>query len=350
MAQSARDSDEAERQTDDYQPHDSLSLRERLFVVFDRKGRAFVGAHWLRYASSSDPIPARLEAMLSREEYVEQAHFFEILRERIPENIPLQELLPQVQYELLASTNLPMAVSFLATELKHSGCMHPAMLRLTHYFEPFQAYTIAEAESERGRFDMRIALHLLQAEAHYRAEHPDNRQGLFFFQFECLSRNRLHYDRGLEAMSRDSFYDESWRDWILRVRRDLGLVDLADLVFQRSQEYIDRRREQQRQRDEEEASLPPPLFGKKEGRIALANRRKDPLFLFAAMQRHLGYPAVPRPQPPDPAADLVPQLARRLERLETRIKLMEDEQRQGGIDLTKFYQRGTASSSPQAPE
>jgi hypothetical protein len=32
----------------------------------------------------------------------------------------------------------------------------------------------------------------------------------------------------------------------------------------------------------------------------------------------------------------LPQLARRLEQLEMRIKLVEEEQR-GGIDLTKFY-------------
>ena len=37
------------------------------------------------------------------------------------------------------------------------------------------------------------------------------------------------------------------------------------------------------------------LFGEKEGRIAMANRRKDPLYLFSALQRHLGYPSVPRP-------------------------------------------------------
>jgi hypothetical protein len=288
--------------------------------------------------------------MLPREEYVEQAHLFGILRERLPENVALQDLLPQLQYELLASTNLPMAVSFLSTELKHSGCMHPAMQRLSHYFEPFQAYVIAEAEAERGRFDMRIALQLLQAEALYRADHQDNRQGLFFFQFECLSRNRMQYDAGLEAMSRDSAYDQPWREWILRVRRDLGLVDLAELVFQQSQDYLDRRAEQRRIRGEPAAvDLPPPLFGKKEGRIALANRRKDALFLFAAMQRHLGYPRVPRPMPPDPAAELVPQLARRLERLEMRIKLMEDEQRQG-IDITKFYQRPTAAQPLEPPE
>ena len=80
----------------------------------------------------------------------------------------------------------------------------------------------------------------------------------------------------------------------------------------------------------------PVLFGEKEGRIALANRAKDPLFLFAALQRHLGYPQVPRPKPVDETPALIPQLMRRVERLETRTKLLEEEQR-GGIDITRFY-------------
>jgi hypothetical protein len=79
------------------------------------------------------------------------------------------------------------------------------------------------------------------------------------------------------------------------------------------------------------------LFGEREGRIALANRRKDPLFLFASLHRQLGYPEVPRPQVAAQEA-LLPQIARRLEQLETRMKLMEEEQR-GGLDLTKFYQK-----------
>ena len=55
-----------------------------------------------------------------------------------------------------------------------------------------------------------------------------------------------------------------------------------------------------------------------------------------ALQRHLGYPSVPRLEPPDALPQLLPQLARRLERMEHRVKLLEEEQR-GGFDLTKFY-------------
>ena len=80
----------------------------------------------------------------------------------------------------------------------------------------------------------------------------------------------------------------------------------------------------------------PILFGEKEGRIALANRRKDPLYLFSALQRHLGYPAVPQPKPEDSQRYLLPALQRRIERLETRMGLLEEEHR-GGINLSRFY-------------
>ena len=73
------------------------------------------------------------------------------------------------------------------------------------------------------------------------------------------------------------------------------------------------------------------LFGEGEGRIALANRGKDPLLLFSALHRHLGYPEVPRPPKPDESPQLVPQLMRRVERLEARLKLVEEEMK-GGID------------------
>jgi hypothetical protein len=80
------------------------------------------------------------------------------------------------------------------------------------------------------------------------------------------------------------------------------------------------------------------LFGEKEGKVALANRRKDPLLLFAALQRHLNYPAVPRRRKAEETKLLLPTLLKRLDRLETRVKLLEDEAR-GGIDITKFYEK-----------
>lgn len=271
--------------------------------------------------------------ILPREEYVEQAYLYRVIVERLAEQMPLQELLEQTRYELLATAKLPMAIDFLLTELKHSGVMHPAMRKLAHYFAPFQTYLVAEAEAERGRFDLLMALRILQADAEYRS-HSDNLQGYFFFQFETLCRNRLRYDPGLKAMSEDPAYNAAWREWLLIVRRQVGFVDLSEMIFVRSQEYQDRR-EAELGVTEPEA---PILFGKKEGRIAFANHQRDPLYLFAAMQRHLGYPGVPRPKPVDTEAELLPLLLRRVDRLETRIKLMDEEQRKGALDLTKFYQ------------
>ena len=271
--------------------------------------------------------------MLEREESIEQTYFFRTLRERLPENMPLQDLLAQLRHEVLATAKLPMAIDFLLSELKHAGVIGPAMKRLAHYFTPFQAYLVTEAENERGRFDMRIALEILEREADYRAREP-TRAGTFLFQFETLCRNRLRYDPGLAASAADPVFDEVWRDWILSVRRQIGLLDLADLMYVASAHYDT---QQARRRKTEEPSQRPILFGEKEGQIALANRRKDPLYLFAALQRHLGYPAVPRRRPRDETPDMLPQVLRRLEKLETRLKMLEEEQRNDAIDLTKFY-------------
>ena len=60
--------------------------------------------------------------------------------------------------------------------------------------------------------------------------------------------------------------------------------------------------EQRRQNPDYEPPVP-PLFGEKEGKIAKASRGRDPLYLFAALQRQLGYPEVPRLQARDDASD-----------------------------------------------
>lgn len=274
--------------------------------------------------------------MLDREEYVEQAYFFRILLERLGQNIPLQELMGQVKYELLASTKLPMAIDYLLGELRHSGQMHAGMKKLSHYFVPFQSFLVAQAEADRGRFDYRTALQILAAEADYRTQPQFVPQGLFFFQFEAISRNRLNYDLGLTAMSEDPAYPADWQQWLLILRRQLGFIDVADMIFVRSQLYFDRR-----QRFADEPAEAPVLFGLAEGKIANSNRHKDPQFLFSAMQRHLGYPVVPKLEPVDPLPSLIPQMQRRIERLELRIKLMEEEQR-GSLDITKYYRSGKA--------
>ena len=271
--------------------------------------------------------------MLDREEYVEQAHFFRTLAERILENLPLQDLLAQLREEMLATTRLPLAVGFLLDELKHAGTIHSAMARLPHYFTPFQTFVMRMAENDRGRVDYSTAIEVLRFEAQYKADNATP-QGLFLFQFETLSRNRLRYDHGLAAIADDPRFDAAWREWILSVRRRLGMVDVADLIYVRSEHY---RQRHESDPDKSDRPLPPVLFGEKEGRIALANRRKDPLYLFAALQRHLGYPTVPRRRPVSDQGQMIANLIRKIDQLEMRVKLMEDDQR-GGFDLTQFYQ------------
>jgi len=264
--------------------------------------------------------------MLSREEYVEQSYFFRTLRERMQQDMSTQDLLAAIRQELLATTQLPFAVDFMRDELRLTGGFATAMSRLPHYFTPFQSYVVAEAERAEGKFDFRIALEILEREADYRATDP-SLQGIFLFQFETLCRNRLGYDRGREALAGDPAFDDVWREWIVMVRRQVGLIDICDLIYVRSELY-------RKTKGEEEK---PVLFGEKEGRIALANRRKDPLYLFAALQRHLNYPAVPRPKPEDTNRYLLPALQHKVERLEMRIKLLEEELR-GGINLARFYE------------
>lgn len=284
---------------------------------------------------------------LDREEYVEQHHFFTILGQRLVENVPAQDVLASVREEILTTTKLPMAIDFLLAELRHRGVFAAGMKKLGHYFTPFQCYVISEAENDRRRFDLRIALEILAREAKYRTEPNISRQGLFLYFFEALCRNRLGYDPGLEAVSQDPSFDDPWREWILTVRRQIGLVELPDLIYVRSEYYHQRQTESdstQRAGSSASSESPPCLFGLREGRIAWANRLKDPLILFAALHRQLGYPQVPRTKRADPEERLLPTLARRVEQLESRLKLLEEEQR-GGIQLDRFYAR----EEPEAP-
>ena len=66
---------------------------------------------------------------------------------------------------------------------------------LPHYFTPFQAFVVSRAEADESKFDIRLALQILEREAEFRAE-KFHAQGLFMYQFECLARNRLGLRRG----------------------------------------------------------------------------------------------------------------------------------------------------------
>ena len=128
--------------------------------------------------------------VLEREEYIEQAYFFHAFRERLVDGLPAQEILARVSEELLSTTKLPLAVSFLYTEIKGSGLMAPAMTRIGHYFTAFQTHVIGQAEITMSRFSMEQALLVLEREAKYKADGP-SLAGLFVFQFESLARKFL---------------------------------------------------------------------------------------------------------------------------------------------------------------
>jgi len=267
---------------------------------------------------------------LSKEEYVEQEFFFKTYRERLEDGYSSQEILYGMKNELLNATSLPIAVDVLLTEVKLSGKMNLAMKRLPHYFTSFQTFIVQEAEREEGKLDFHIALQILEREAKYRAGTPTP-QGIFFYQFETLSRNRLGFDHGLAAISDDPIFDEGWKHWVnVVLRRQIGFVDIANLVYVRSERYELKEGEEARD----------VLFGEREGRIAYASRGRDPLFFFSALSRHLGYPTVPRikrvEEHEDPA---VVELRRKIELLEDRLQLMQEELK-GGIDLEKYYAKG----------
>ncbi len=271
-----------------------------------------------------------MDQCLDREEYIEQAYFFRMLRERLKENLSTQDILLHVHEEILATTRLPLAVQFLATEIKHTGLLSSGFRLLPHYFTDFQCFVIEQTEDEHKRFNIDLGLLILEREATYRADKPTP-PGLFVYQLEALSRNRLGYEYGLECIEQDPMYDDDWREYVRMVRLHLGVVEFSDLVYVRSQYYV----VDQRRLDHDYEPPIAPLFAEKEGQIAKANRGRDPLYLFAALQRQLGYPEVPRPRPRDDTVNKVDSLIQRVKNLEARLKLVEGEVK-GNVDLSQF--------------
>jgi hypothetical protein len=268
--------------------------------------------------------------ILEREEYIEQAYFFRTLRERLGEGMATQEVLERIDEEILSTTRLPYAVQFLASEVKHSGLLSTGFARLPHYFSSFQTHVIENTERENRRFSIDTGLLVLEREAEYRAGQV-SAAGLFVYQLEVISRNRLGYDEGLHSMLEDPVYDEHWRLFIDLVRRQLGLIELSELIYLRSESHM----QDQRRLDPEYQPTLPPLFAEKEGKIAKASPGRDPLHLFAALQRQLGYPVVPRPKPKDDPSAKIEALQQRVRDLEMRLKLLEGEVK-GQVDLTEL--------------
>jgi hypothetical protein len=133
-------------------------------------------------------------------------------------------------------------------------------------------------------------------------------------------------------MRDDPFYDPDWQTYLETVRKQVGLVDFADLVYYRSEAAM---MEQRRRDSKFEPSLP-PIFGEKEGKIAKACRGREPLYLFAALQRQLGYPEVPRPKGKDEAQTQIEIMVTKIRELEARLKLVEGEVRGTPIDFSQI--------------
>jgi hypothetical protein len=268
--------------------------------------------------------------VLEREEYIEQGYFFRILRERLAAGMATQHVLERIDQEILSTTRLPYAIQFLSAELKHAGLLSSGFARLPHYFTPYQAFIVEGAERDELRFNLDTAFLTLEREAKYKADRPTP-AGLFVYQFEVVSRNRLGYDDGLAGMAGDPTYSDDWRNFLGDLRRQVGLIDFGDILYLRSDFYV---RERRRQEAEYEPPLP-PLFGEKEGKIARAHHGRDPLYLFAALQRQLDYPEAPRPRPRDDVGARLETLQAKLREVETRLKLLESEAR-GQVDLSQF--------------
>lgn len=283
--------------------------------------------------------------MLDHEEYIEQAYLFRIYRERIAENVPAQEVLDGIAEEILATTRLPMAIDFLRAELMQSGRVAGGMARLSHYFAPFQSFVMAKAEEEDSRFDLRVALEILEKEAEYLSDEP-TREGLFIYQFESVSRNRLGYGESLQAIAADPMYDEDWRTWINRLPGLLGTHEFAELLYRRSEHRVAEHRRRTQNADYQPSYA--VLFGIQEGRIAKANIGRDPLYMFAALQRQLGYPQVPRPAPPKTGPRFDEAIELRFQQLEAKIQVLEGELK-GTLDLSEFYKEPPDFSQFDSP-
>ena len=160
--------------------------------------------------------------VLDREEYIEQAYFFRTLRERLATNLPAQEVLERVPRGDPLDHPAPLrhpvpghrAEAHRAARL---GVRPPAAL-----LHAVPGVRGAARPRTRGCDSAcEAALLVLEREAAYRADKPTP-PGLFVYQFETLSRNRLGYDDGLRCLAGDPLYDQDWRGYLEMVRQQLG--------------------------------------------------------------------------------------------------------------------------------
>ena len=175
-------------------------------------------------------------APLGREEYVEQAHFFRALAERLRENVPMQEVLGSVREEVLATTKLPMAIDFLLAELRHAGVLGPAMARLRTLLHAVPG--VRDSGVGRRAAAVRFADRARSAAPRGRVSGrgADAAGALSLSVRSAQPQSARLRPRPGGGRPRSGF-DATWRDWIRTVRRQIGMVDLADLIYVHSEYY-----------------------------------------------------------------------------------------------------------------
>ena len=279
---------------------------------------------------------------LDREEYIEQAYCFRTFRERLDDNTPAQEILRSLSEELLATTNLPKAIDFLRGEILHAGRISPGMARLAHYFTPFQtlrhvagrggAVAIRPEDGPlglgaAGRIPGRIAdsggaLHLsIRVHCPQPARLRPRDEGDF-------RRSRSSTRRGGTGFSRPGC------GWGRPISASSSITARSNISPSGGNGTPTTSRRI------------PILFSVQEGRIAKANRGKDPLYMFAALQRQIGHPAAPRRRAKETGPIIHPALEQRLQRIETRLKILDSEVK-GEFNLSDFYVKPETFSGPE---
>ena len=271
-----------------------------------------------------------------------------MLGERLRENMPAQEILGIVREEILATTKLPMAIDFMLAELRHLGAFSARPWSgCTHYFTPFQCFVMQEAENDTAA--VRPARRARNPRPRGRVPRRGRRRGraCSSTSSKCSAATGWATTRGWRPSPATRRIDETWRNWILTVRRQIGMVDLADLIFVHSEFYHERKPQRRAGRPRPSADAPhgrgarPRAF-----RRCSASRKaaspgpiggKDPLLLFAALHRQLGYPEAPRAAAGGPrGAACCRRWLAGSNSSKRRLKLVEEEQR-GGINLEQFY-------------